>query len=157
MGWCHIGAAGRNLEPRQLLFDEKKKKRKRVSPCQPTPAAIFSTSPLRNLTLPAWIDTKNVTNPSFALYRLNLRGEEGNANFFLSQLMENISFVVKFFFFLIPLQFQWEGVNEYREYRVPIVVKFGINSPFEFNSIPIPKWNIERWEHCTLTLCCEIQ
>lgn len=115
---------------RQLLFDKKKRGFR-----QPTLAAIFSSSPLRNLTLPAWIDTKNVTNPSFALYRLNLRGRRnGNANFF-SQLMENISFVVKIFLNLIPLQFEREG-DKYREYRVWAPLLWNLVLIHLFNLIP---------------------
>lgn len=115
---------------RQLLFDKKKRGFR-----QPTLAAIFSSSPLRNLTLPAWIDTKNVTNPSFALYRLNLRGRRnGNANFF-SQLMENISFVVKIFLNLIPLQFERER-DKYREYRVWAPLLWNLVLIHLFNLIP---------------------
>lgn len=115
---------------RQLLFDKKKRGFR-----QPTLAAIFSSSPLRNLTLPAWIDTKNVTNPSFALYRLNLRRRRnGNANFF-SQLMENISFVVKIFLNLIPLQFEREG-DKYREYRVWAPLLWNLVLIHLFNLIP---------------------
>lgn len=113
---------------RQLLFDKKKREFR-----QPTLAAIFSSSPLRNLTLPAWIDTKNVTNPSFALYRLRGR-RNGNANFF-SQLMENISFVVKIFLNLIPLQFEREG-DKYREYRVWAPLLWNLVLIHLFNLIP---------------------
>lgn len=128
MGWCHC--RGRP-KPWRVNFYSIKKKGFR----QPTLAAIFSSSPLRNLTLSAWIDTKNVTNPSFALYRLNLRGRRnGNANFF-SQLMENISFVVKIFLNLIPLQFEREG-DKYREYRVWAPLLWNLVLIHLFNLIP---------------------
>lgn len=102
---------------RQLLFDKKKK---RV--CQSTPV---STSPLRNLTLPAWIEKnleeRYVTNPSLPslCIGLNSRFEEGMEmpNFF-SQLMESVRFVLwKIFSNLIPLQSEGDN-EEYREYRV---------------------------------------
>lgn len=150
MGWCHC--RGRP-KPWRVNFYSIKKKGFR----QPTLAAIFSSSPLRNLTLPAWIDTKNVTNPSFALYRLNLRGRRnGNANFFSVNGEYKLRCENFFEFNSTPIRTGGGQISRVSSLS-PIVVKFGINSPFQFNSIPILKWNIECWEHCILTLCCEIQ
>lgn len=143
---------------RQLLFDKKKK---RV--CQSTPV---STSPLRNLTLPAWIEKnleeRYVTNPSLPslCIGLNSRFEEGMEmpNFF-SQLMESVRFVLwKIFSNLIPLQLEGD-YEEYREYRVwaPLLRNFVLIHLLNLipSQFPSEISNVER-ESCILTLCCEI-
>lgn len=137
---------------RQLLFDKKKG----VSPTHPRRHFLVVSSEKFNFTR---VNRYQERNESFLRFiSVELAGEkEWKCQLFFTVNGEYKLRCENFFEFnSTPIRTGGGQISRVSSLS-PIVVKFGINSPFQFNSIPILKWNIECWEHCILTLCCEIQ